>query len=384
MSQTPVIKDIFIGDYDNQTHKDEFFKEELHVTHEDITIKQEPIEVSSGEQNNDTPKIKEEMLDIFEDISVKQEPTNIQFDATDLKKTNVTKEAIHKILNANTIATNSNISTEIIGKFEVHIPDIADDKGGWLTRYSEDNKLYHIKSGPTGQFMINTNYQHIKASEQDTFFIRSVLIKKNSVYRVYPVNRICDKHSYAKNYYENNNPIQAAIMTPKCEYSHSQTLPRSSMIHWCNPPNHEGTIKTSINLMFPCNDTCPNSTYSHILKNMEASRDLKLIQTLEVLRDNNIQILARHCTDLWIKSNICARDLIKTERRKPKGSLSHHKTKRQKVELNSDADSVAGQREVENIKQFIDDGKINKQNAPFILERINHIREKLYNLIESQ
>ena len=54
------------------------------------------------------------------------------------------------------------------------------------------------------------------------------------------------------------------------------------------------------------------------------------------------------------------------------------------MELNSDADSVAGQREVENIKQFIDDGKINKQNAPFILERINHIREKLYNLIESQ
>ena len=231
MTQAHLLEHFFIKEqYTDLTSEKEDIKEEIQNTYEDITIKQETIE--SSEQTINQQTTKQEIYNVFEDISIKQESPNslknLCIDATNLKKI---KESQYKIISANTISTNSNISTETIGEFEVNIPDITDEKGGWLTRYSRDNKLYHVKSGPTGQFIVNTKYQNIKSSRQNTFFIRSVLIKKNSVYRVYPVNKLCDKHNNIENHYDYNNPIQAAIMTPKCEYAHSQTHPRSSMIH---------------------------------------------------------------------------------------------------------------------------------------------------------
>eukprot|EP00090_Calanus_glacialis_P007056 TRINITY_DN15519_c0_g1_i5.p1 TRINITY_DN15519_c0_g1~~TRINITY_DN15519_c0_g1_i5.p1 ORF type:complete len:144 (+),score=19.04 TRINITY_DN15519_c0_g1_i5:479-910(+) len=75
-------------------------------------------------------------------------------------------------------------------------------------------------------------------------------------------------------------------------------------------------------MIFMCNDSCINSSLSHVFKNAESARDLFLVQTLEMESRGVITVLARSKVSVWPKASVCERDLQKTERRKPKGAAA--------------------------------------------------------------
>ena len=288
------------------------------------------------------------------------------------------------IINAKAESTEFNISLHELGNVEIDIVNTPDHKGSWLSCYSEYNNLYHIKSGQEGCLQINLRYQNIKNQNQATFFIRSVLVKKNTAYREYPVDKLCDKHQTTDDDTINRNPVQAKLMTPLAEYFYTTPNPRSSLIHWCMAPNNEGTIETTTKLMFPCNDTCTNSTYSSKFTNTEASRDLVLVQTLEQLHNDKIQVLARHHIDIWVKAVICNRDLKKTERRKPKGGLAHQINKKRKIEEQNTiekSEATICKTKLNSIHNIIQNGKIKKQEAQEILIKLDNMRRDIVTLL---
>ena len=62
-----------------------------------------------------------------------------------------------------------------------------------------------------------------------------------------------------------------------------------------------------------------------ILKNFsgkEKSRDTCLVITLEARIHDELQTIARNHINMWIKANICPRDLEKKARRLPKGGAA--------------------------------------------------------------
>ena len=274
------------------------------------TIKKEPKE--SLKEHASIKNIKNELSS--ETNSVKNELEESEHSQDDyVEKAKIEERIKNFIINSNTPSTNAELSIENLGDIKIRISNIPDHNKGWLACYSEENKLFHIRSGLNSHFKINLKYENINTNTQGPFFIRSLLVKKNNAYRQYPVDQLCDKHKTIYNYKTNRNPVQATLTTPSSRYLYTETTPRSSIIHWCQAPNREGTIETSISLMFPCNDTCTNSTYSSRFKNTEASRDLILIQTLEHVHGNKIEVLARHHLDVWIKATLCARDLFKPD-----------------------------------------------------------------------
>ena len=312
-----------------------------------------------------------------------KEPEHPQNDH--IEKEKIEERTKNFIINSNTQSTNSELPIENLGDIKIRIPNIPDHNKGWITCYSEENKLFHIRSGLNSHFKINLKYENINTDIQGPFFIRSLLVKKNNAYRQFPVDQLCDKHKTIYDYKTNRNPVQATPTTSPSKYLYTETTPRSSIIHWCQAPNREGIIETSVSLMFPCNDTCVNSTYSSRFKNTEASRDLILIQTLEHVHGKTIKVLARHHLDVWIKATLCARDLFKPERRKPKGATAQQLNKKRKIDSQkseTNTDTEICNATLSDIHDLIQNGKIHKQNAPTILEKINQIRNKITDLLD--
>ena len=240
------------------------------------------------------------------------------------KEDEIYKEIEYKniILSSTNQSTCANPITEELGKVELRIEDIPKGTTTWLTRYSEANKLYHIESGRNGHFCINVCYNDIKLQPSGTYFIRSILVKANSPYKHFPVDRICEKHK-ENDPITDKQPIQPTKGTPKEKYSFCISGTRPSLIHWCEKPNENNTIRLTMNVMFPCMDTCCNTSHNSTSKNAEAARDLKLVQTLENLHNNQINVIRRHTINIWPKARIANRELCKKERRKPKGNHAH-------------------------------------------------------------
>ena len=75
-----------------------------------------------------------------------------------------------------------------------------------------------------------------------------------------------------------------------------------------------------------CNDSCNFHTenFQKLLNTSgkEKSRDTCLVITLEARKHDELQTIARNHINMWIKANICPRDLEKKARRLPKGGAA--------------------------------------------------------------
>ena len=283
-----------------------------------------------------------------------------------------------QIVEAETASNSKEIQTAKIGSIEnsVLIEDVRDHKNGWLARYSQYNKLYHVQSGLDGNFKVNMCFRNVQDYEDGIYFIRSILIKKNQRYKDFPVDKVCDKHA-SKNKHMNKQPIQAVLTTSNQEYVYSESGYRPSILHWCKQPDEQHIIKRTINLTFPCNDTCTNSSLANQIKNTEASRDLLLVQTLECASQGKIHILARHSTNIWPKSVVCRRDLTKTERRKPKGSLAQLSRKNMQ-QLKKDNDNHKNCiLSLNKIHFYLQNNSISREDLTTISTKLEQIKTEL-------
>ena len=263
--------------------------------------------------------------------------------------------------------------TEELGEVELCIEDIPKGTTTWLTRYSETNKLYHIESGRNGHFCIHIGYNDIKMQPSATYFIRSILVKANPPYKHFPVDKVCEKHK-ENNPITDRQPIQPTKGTPKEEYSFCMSGIRPSLIHWCGKPNENNTIRLTMNLMFPCMDSCCNTSYNSTSKNAEAARDLKLVQTLEKLHHNQISVIRRHTVDIWPKARISKRELYKKERRQPKGGQSH----RMKSKVNDLTNQVKNNKDTTNQVKKQTSMKLARYSAEIISEMILKLKKDEY------
>ena len=283
-----------------------------------------------------------------------------------------------QIMEAQTSSNGKEIQTAQLGSTEnsVLIEDIRDHKNGWLTCYSQHNKLYHVQSGLDGHFKVDMCFRNVQDYENGIYFIRSVLIKKNQRYKDYPVDKVCDKHA-SKNKHMNKQPIQAALTTSNQEYVYTESGFRPSILHWCKKPDGQQIIKKTINLTFPCNDTCSNTSFDNQIKTTEASRDLILVQTLECASQGKILILARHIINIWPKSVVCKRDLAKTERRKPKGSLAQI-SKKGNQPLKKDNDNYNHCiLSLNKIHFYLQNNAISREDLTTIATKLEHIKTEV-------
>jgi len=250
-------------------------------------------------------------------------------------------------------STTQGASVEDLGDVEnIEIKNInVDDGKKWLTCYSTANKYYHVKSGRDGHFSVKLHYSNVELHEEGEYFVRSLLIRSSDAFRHFPVNQVCEKHCVTYDglayLYKKNQPLQALPGSSEQVYTYSDQGARSSLIHKCSKPDDSGHIIASTQMIFMCNDSCINSSYSQDYKNAEAARDLLLVQTLEVKKQGVIKVLARSKVAVWPKASVCQRDLKKTERRKPKGAAAQ-KANRLKREINDATEhSVSKQIKVE-------------------------------------
>eukprot|EP00092_Neocalanus_flemingeri_P000761 GFUD01000808.1.p1 GENE.GFUD01000808.1~~GFUD01000808.1.p1 ORF type:complete len:443 (+),score=87.48 GFUD01000808.1:114-1442(+) len=213
-----------------------------------------------------------------------------------------------------------------MGDVEMIVQNIKDEGRKWLTCYSPSNQSYHVKSGRDGNFSITLRYNNIEIHPDGEYFVRSMLIRSSEAYRHFPVNRVCEKHQGTIDGIDQEmniiQPLQALPGSSAKEYFYSHLGVRPSFIYKCKAPDVNGTIIANPKMIFLCNDSCSNSSYSQHYKNAEAARSLYLVQTLEVKKLGVVKVLARSKVSVWPKASVCDRDLLKTERRKPKGAAA--------------------------------------------------------------
>jgi len=226
--------------------------------------------------------------------------------------------------NLSSASTSQGALIDDLGDVKWEVKNIKRRKSSWLTCYSEKNHLYHVQSGTNGRFNIKIDYKNIVANQNGKYFVRSVLIRSNPEIQHFPVDRVCSKHSAPGAPNQPIQPLPGAVAGSYAFTEATDTAIRPSLIQWCNMPDNEGNISADLDMIFMCNDSCANSSFAETKKEnaKEASRDLYLVSTLEIICGDVVSILARSKVPVWIKTSVCKRDLIKEIRRKPKGAAA--------------------------------------------------------------
>ena len=187
-------------------------------------------------------------------------------------------------------------------------------------RYSSFTGWHIERSSGT----INIEVDLFNLALKKPLLIRAVLIRKNEMYRQYGVDRICEKHKREVNY-----DSQHQVLQPPPDYKgpwkYGVGGPRNSIIFIIEEKDFKKKIK-NIELRSICNSTCV--TGDNFVAT-EASRDLWLVLTLESAEYD--VILARRHVEIWPKAVVCERDIMKTERRKPKGGAAQSVLNKKRV-----------------------------------------------------
>ena len=165
---------------------------------------------------------------------------------------------------------------------------------------------YHIVRGE-GNMRIYFTATGIPVEEPMT--MRGVLVRKNELYRALCVERICEMHEAEADPEARNQVLQAGAGQKGC-WQFGEKGPRRSIGFEVGMSSRLGSLQGSINLRIMCNDACITSKRTE--QQPEASREMMLVLTIESTRHHII--LARRSMDIWCKSRIVIKDLVKPYR----------------------------------------------------------------------
>ena len=201
-----------------------------------------------------------------------------------------------------------------------------------VAQYSQTQQCFHLKSGPLDYIRMQVT---IHDPPQNDYFLDLHLKRTNNRYSQYPVDRCCRKHEAQEGSY----PISGSI----CDKLSSKQEPIKGILAQSHQNPHtylrfktkhlimkNNEAHAEIRLSFACNDSCADSSSPEFTPNTEKSRDMELVVNLTEEKDpgNNREICSK-ATKIWLKAIIRHKDLIKKQRRNPKGgqATALHKKK---------------------------------------------------------
>ena len=193
-----------------------------------------------------------------------------------------------------------------------------------VCQWSENNKRFHLLSGRKGLITIQANFQSVSDDYLiQEFITRVVLMRRHPLHQQYPINKICSLHRSSGN---EDHVIQPAPCTNEEDFWYTNSGLHKSIIFRTPRPDQDGKISLQIKLISMCNDSCNFHTENFQklinISGKEKSRDTCLVITLEARKHDELQTIARNHINMWIKANICPRDLEKKARRLPKGGAA--------------------------------------------------------------
>ena len=211
------------------------------------------------------------------------------------------------------------LDTSPLGNLKVTIKGDPD-----LVAWSEANQNWHIKSGRDSYLPLTLEATNITGKD-GMYFMRLTLVRRNQKYQELKVDTLCDKHAIPGDPEDKLRTIQKVADNDN-NYWYTSGIQRS-LCAGCPWPK-EGNIKREITVKLICMDTCHNSSKPSKLR--ERARDLLLVATLEhkSYPGNEISIIARNAIPIWPKNRIAKRELLKKERRLPKGQKKGVKKER--------------------------------------------------------
>ena len=195
----------------------------------------------------------------------------------------------------------------------------------------------------TGTMTLRVHYEDPKIQHLEVN-IRCTLVRKDPVYRPYPIMDICPIHREEPDYlYSNHHVLQVREdeSDPYPTYTYERQN-RNSVVF--RAYINGGRMDMTCPLKFMCNDTCDNHT-TYFVTGAEAARDIWLVITLE--SPSWQQRMAQTKFTVWPKSKIQRRDIIKEYRRKTKGGNTQPLTKRIRTKRPNKETTLAGMNRME-------------------------------------
>ena len=249
-------------------------------------------------------------------------------------ETVVIKQEITTILEENPLfysnyeSTSTSLDAEIEHMENTSLTVENSDVCAW----SQHNKRYHLLSGLKGSISLTASFTGIHDDILvEEYITRVVLIRNDPQHKLYPIETVCSKHKHST---ENSDQVlQAKPGTPKEKFWYTSKGPRKSIVFKTQRPNKQGVIKSHIDLMSTCFDTCNvQHEYFQRLVNIsgkEKSRDMCFVVTLEARKLNDLETIGRGNIKVWMKAKISQTDLLKKRRREPKGGAAQNKIEKQ-------------------------------------------------------
>ena len=205
------------------------------------------------------------------------------------------------------------------GKMTISIPNTEN------AQYSRYNKFLHVKSA-TGYgnpgFQTKLTFKEVPEEERAKYYLRCYLIRDNKSVRHIPIDKVCDKHLPAndtlpshvlRHYQENNQDIKTI------QYIKGAEGTQPSILFQLHPPEN-GTIEVTIRLYLMCYDSCRNTQNPDPkAPTKHSSRDLRMVQTLEIHKRKSKQTTHQKTWLIWPKAAVVKRELIMNPRRGPQG-----------------------------------------------------------------
>lgn len=129
-----------------------------------------------------------------------------------------------------------------------------------------------------GMMKINVKFQNLNMF-YGPLIVRALLVRKESSYRHFGVDIVCEKHKRDVGLMSINHVLHPAPGMEFASYFDS-TGERNSLCFEIGKPKPDGSLEASIALKSMCNDTCFTCA-DPSFKQTENSRDLLLVLTLE-------------------------------------------------------------------------------------------------------
>ena len=205
------------------------------------------------------------------------------------------------------------------GNMTVRIPNTDNAK------HSPYNKYLHVKSA-TGYsnpgFQTEVTFKDVPRRSRAKYYMRCYLTRDHSSARHIPVDKVCDKHipqkdplpTHVLRHQPRSNP---GIIATKYAFGR-----QPSLLFQLQPPENN-TIKTTIRMYLMCYDTCVNmQNPDPKTPTKYITRDLRLVQTLEIHKRGHKQITHQRTRLIWPKAAIVQREFIMNPRRGPQGGLA--------------------------------------------------------------
>ena len=204
------------------------------------------------------------------------------------------------------------------------------------------NTGYHVQRD-TGTMTLQVHYEDPKIQHLEVN-IRCTLVRKDPVYRPYPIMDICPIHREEPDcLYSNHHVLQVREDESDPYPIHTYERHNRNSVAFRAYING-GRMDMTCPLKFMCNDTCDNHT-TYFVTGAEAARDIWLVITLE--SPSWQQRMAQTKFTVWPKSKIQRRDIIKDYRRKTKGGNTQSLTKRIRPKRQNKETTLAGMNRME-------------------------------------